>query len=123
MTSAWQLLLVVCGGGLGAGLRYLLGAGLGGVLATPWPTLAINLAGSLAIGLLVGSQLGAPWFAAWGKHLLATGLLGGFTTYSAFALDTVHLLGEGRLLPALAYASGTAVGCIAAAWIGMRLAT
>lgn len=122
MNGGWPLLLVVCGGGLGAGLRYLAGMALGGVMTSPWPTLAINLAGSLAIGLLVGSQLGAPWFAAWGKHLLVTGLLGGFTTYSAFALDTVHLLGEGRLLPAIVYAAGTAVGCIAAAGLGLRLA-
>lgn len=122
MSTQWlPLSLVMAGGALGAGLRYLTGTALGGVLGAPWPTMAINLAGSFCIGWLVGTQLEAPWFIAWGRYLLVTGVLGGFTTYSAFAMDAVGLLVEGRIGQAGAYAAGTAIGCICMAWLGLRL--
>jgi fluoride ion exporter CrcB/FEX len=89
----WPLLLVALGGATGSVLRYLvsmqaavhLGAGF------PWGTLAVNVLGSAAIGLLGGMGLGGAW-----RLLLMTGLLGGFTTFSAFSLET----GEPEALPA-----------------------
>ncbi len=81
----------------------------------------INLIGSFAIGILVGGQMDTAWFNSWGKYLLVTGVPGGFTTYSAFAVETVQLFTEGRLVPALVYSVGTAVGCVVAAWLGLWL--
>lgn len=122
MNLQWTpLLLVIAGGGLGAGLRHLAGTLLVGLMGSPWPTMVINLTGSFCIGWLVGTQMDSPWFQTAGRHLLVTGVLGGFTTYSAFAMDTVGLLGEGRIGQALAYAAGTAIGCVVMAWVGLRL--
>jgi len=121
MATLPALLLVVCGGGLGAGLRFLTGVVLSASIGSPWSTMLVNLAGSFLIGLLAGTQVGSEWYESFGKHFLVTGVLGGFTTYSAFALDSVQLLAEGRLFLGLVYAVGTAVGCIVAAWLGLRL--
>lgn len=119
--SLAQVLLVAAGGATGAVGRFLLGSGLGGLIGGPWPTLAINVAGSLCIGVVVGWASGEPWFESWGRLLLVTGVLGGFTTYSAFAIETVSLFTAGRAATAAGYALVTLVGCIAAAWLGSRL--
>ena len=116
-----QVLLVAAGGAAGAVSRFLLGIGLAPILAGPWPTLVVNCVGSLVIGLVIGAMAGSPWFESWGRFLLVTGLLGGFTTYSAFAMDAVVLLGQGRWMVAAFYVVATALGCVLAAWIGMRL--
>ena len=111
MTS---LALVALGGAAGASLRFLVGQ----AVVFPMGTVAVNIAGSLAIGalwvLLEGraSQL-AP--------LLITGLLGGFTTFSAFGYETIALAREGHL--AAAAANGglqVALGLIAV-WIGLSV--
>jgi len=113
MATLPALLLVVCGGGLGAGLRFLTGVVLSASIGSPWSTMLVNLAGSFLIGLLAGTQVGSEWYESFGKHFLVTGVLGGFTS--------VQLLAEGRLFLGLVYAVGTAVGCIVAAWLGLRL--
>lgn len=101
---------VFVGGGFGAVLRWQLGRAMTGwlgvpiVTAFPFATLAINAAGSLAMGLLAG------WLARHGggggeqlRLLLGVGLLGGFTTFSAFSLEMVMLLERGNYLFALLY--------------------
>ena len=106
---------VALGGALGAALRHL------SVLAlpAPWGTLAVNVAGSFAIGLLAMrlSPALAPF--------LITGVLGGFTTFSAFSLDALRLAEGGRLGSALLYVGGSValslVACGLGLWIG-RLA-
>lgn len=90
-----------------------------------WPlaTMSVNLAGSLLIGVLSvlfaarlqGSALEAA------RAFWMTGVLGGFTTYSAFALEAAVLAGEGAIARSLAYALVTVAGCIAAALIGRAL--
>ncbi len=101
---------VFVGGGFGAVLRWQLGRAMTGwlgvpiVTAFPFAPLAVNAAGSLAMGLLAG------WLARHGggggeqlRLLLGVGLLGGFTTFSAFSLEMVMLLERGNYLFALLY--------------------
>jgi CrcB protein len=106
--AAWALLAL--GGGVGAALRYVLGHVYDRPGRLPWGTVAANLAGSFALGVVVGSDLDEPL-----RALLGLGLCGALTTYSAFAVQA-HGLGlrRGALLvlvtlpPALALcAAGT----------------
>ena len=103
-----NIFLVMGGGAVGAALRYQLGR-LAGHLTPgatwPWGTFAANLIGGLAMGLLAG------WLARHGsggseqlRLLLGVGLLGGFTTFSAFSLEMVLLIERGQYLFALLYA-------------------
>ncbi len=118
-----QVLMVAAGGAVGAVTRLLLGIGLTSFLPGPWPTFIVNLVGSLIIGLAIGALAGSEWFESWGRFLLVTGLLGGFTTYSAFAMDAVILIGEGRWWSAGTYVITTTVGCVLAAMLGVRIAS
>ena len=103
--------------------RYLLG---GWVLhhtlsaKFPWSTFAVNLLGCLIIGLLSGLAERLDWFSPSMRLLLLTGLLGGFTTFSAFGLETVHLLRRGELWIAGAYVLASVLACIFAVWLGMK---
>jgi CrcB protein len=93
-----NLLLVVFGGGIGAGSRYLLGGWVHGQLGNgfPWGTFAVNALGSLMIGLVFGlAQRGSLPPAA--TLFLAVGVLGGFTTFSAFSYETLRLLANGNV--------------------------
>ena len=117
-----KVLLVMLGGGVGAAARYGVGLLSQARLGQSWPgTLAVNVAGGFAMGLLAGwlaLRGGAePW-----RLLLGTGLLGGFTTFSAFSLETALMLEQGRWAGAAAYATGSAVLSVAALIAGMRLA-
>jgi CrcB protein len=111
-----EILLVALGGGVGAALRGaidLLAARVG--LAAPPATLAINLVGSFVAGLLVALVVERGALPAELRPLLIVGLLGGFTTFSAFAVQTLRL-GEGAPLSALAYvATSLLLGLLAAA--------
>jgi CrcB protein len=111
-----EILLVALGGGVGAALRGaidLLAARAG--LAAPPATLAINLVGSFVAGLLVALIVERGALPAELRPLLIVGLLGGFTTFSAFAVQTLRL-GEGAPLSALAYvAASLLLGLLAAA--------
>jgi CrcB protein len=112
-----NLLAVALGGAAGSVLRYAVQAGLRG--AFPWGTLAVNLLGSLLIGVCAGwsERTGAAWVRPW----LMTGFLGGFTTFSAFSLENVALLREGRLGVAAAYAGTSVVAGILLAFVGYNL--
>jgi CrcB protein len=110
--------LVAVGGAVGAlgrqGLALALPASPG---ALPVATLLTNLTGCLALGLLIGARPDAPWL----RPFLATGVLGGFTTFSAFALETDRLL---AVAPAtgLAYVALSTGGGLALAAAGLALA-
>ena len=111
------IVYVAIGGALGAVLRYLV------ALAVTWPmgTLLVNVLGSFLIGLaftLLTPERGLDRFAPF----LMIGVLGGFTTYSTFSLDTLRLIEQGQTGAALAYAGGTLVACLAACALGLWLA-
>ncbi|MEZ5987841.1 MAG: fluoride efflux transporter CrcB [Planctomycetota bacterium] len=116
--------LVFVGGGLGALGRYGLALWLrpDHDLQFPWATFAANLIGCLAIGLASGlleDRIPALDQVEW---FLVVGLLGGFTTFSSFGLETHRLLVRGAPLMALLYAGASLVLGLALCWLGYRLA-
>ncbi|GAA4466815.1 fluoride efflux transporter CrcB [Nemorincola caseinilytica] len=119
------LLYVGLGGAAGSICRYLAGHLLARVIATPFPvaTFSINVVGSLVIGVLFGMAGRSTWPSAeGGMLLLATGFCGGFTTFSAFALENVNLLQSGKWMVAMLYAVSSVVVGLLACRLGMMLA-
>lgn len=114
----------MAGGALGAGLRFEVGRLASTLLPTgfPWATLTVNLAGSFAMGVLGGliARLAAGGGAA--GLFLGVGVLGGFTTFSAFSMDAVLLLERGETGLAAAYALASLVGSVALLLAGLLLA-
>jgi len=97
-----------------AGLRWPTGA-----TAVPWTTLEINLLGSVALAVLVVLATEA-WPARWWlRPLIGTGVIGGFTTFSTFAVDIRRLLAHGHAGIALAYVAATLGGCAVLSWAGL----
>lgn len=115
-------LLVFIGGGIGAMARH--GVNRAGLAALgpgfPWWTLAVNVAGSLAIGLLAG-LFGALETGHNARLFLITGFLGGFTTFSAFSLDALTLWERGQALQASLYILGSVILSLVAAAVGLML--
>ena len=116
-----SLCWIALGGAVGAMSRFLLTTWLFVPGQFPWPTLLINIAGSFGIGLLWGLGYQQPWFETWGRYLLVVGVLGGFTTFSAFSLETVGLVEGGRAGEAVIYVVASVLTCVVAAWLGQRL--
>ena len=117
-----SMLLVAAGGAVGTGARYLLSTHLPPVRAVPLAVLAINVVGAFALGLLLERLLRDGPDAGRRRDLrllLGTGVLGGFTTYSALATDTLALLATGATGRALAYALGTLLLGLLAAVLGI----
>jgi CrcB protein len=116
------LLAVAAGGALGAMARYaidLMADRLG--VALPWATLTINLVGSLLMGLLVSYVLTHPARHLLWRPFLGAGVLGGFTTFSAFAGDAVLLADEGARAASAAYVAATLAGGLLALWAGYEM--
>lgn len=118
-----NLILVMAGGALGAGARHLFGRWTLGAFGPgyPWGTLGVNLIGGLAMGLLVGT-LARTTASEATRLLLGVGVLGGFTTFSAFSLDTVALIERGAPAMAAGYVAVSVIGSIAALFAGLSLA-
>lgn len=117
-----NFLLVGLGGGLGSVMRfgmYLLFKNQ----PLPYATLVINVCGSLLIGLFIGMGLRDANFENNWKIFLATGVCGGFTTFSAFSVENFFLLQQGKYLFCAAYITMSIVAGIFAAWLGFKLAT
>lgn len=115
-------LAVALGGALGSLARFWLGAVVTALTGPrfPWGTLLINILGSFIIGLVSAwtfPPARLPMTAEM-RIFLMVGVCGGFTTFSAFSLQTVELLQAGSTWPAASYVGGSAVFCIAAAYAG-----
>jgi CrcB protein len=123
-TCMFHIFLVAVGGAIGASLRHLVNLASLRLIgpAFPWGTMAVNIVGSLAMGVII--ELLARRFNASIELRLfvATGILGGFTTFSSFSLDFAALWERGAALPALAYAIASVVGSILALFLGLWLA-
>lgn len=114
-------LLVMAGGALGAGARYNLGRLLFHWTGPGYPygTLVANLAGGLLMGLLVGvlarsDFVDEPW-----RLLIGVGLLGGFTTFSAFSLEVLNMIERGNWGVAIGYALLSVIGSVVALFAGL----
>ncbi len=119
----FNLLLVVIGGGIGSGIRHLTNIGALRLVGPnyPWGTIAINIVGSFAMGLFIGA-LARRGGSNELRLFVATGILGGFTTFSAFSLDFATLWERGATVHAFGYALASVFGAIIALFLGLWLA-
>lgn len=115
-------LLVALGSALGGVARYWLSIVFAARMgdAFPWGTLFVNVTGCFLIGLADAWMRtdGQPALGPGARQLLMIGLLGGYTTFSSFGLQTLHLLGNGRPAGALGNVALSLVACLAAVWLG-----
>ena len=121
--NATSYLLVFFGGGLGATLRHLINVTCARCIGTAFPygTFIINISGSTVMGLIAGylalkGEASHPW-----RLFLMTGILGGYTTFSAFSLDTALLYERGDIGLAAVYVLGSVVLSIAGLFAGLAL--
>ena len=121
--AAMSYLLVFFGGGLGAALRHFINVTCARCLGTgfPWATFIINITGSTVMGLIAGylafkGEASQPW-----RLFLMTGILGGYTTFSAYSLDAALLYERGAIASALFYVLGSVVLSIAGLFAGLAL--
>jgi CrcB protein len=117
------VLLIAVGAAIGAPARFIIDRYLNG----SWPrgTLAVNLMGSLVLGVAVGYSLNTPSSSMAMLALVGTGFCGALTTFGGFAAQTVDLLQLGRMGTAgstragVLYAIGSVIGCVSIAWLGL----
>lgn len=124
------------------GMKYGLIVGLGGFFGSvgrfavgrmmilkfpnaqmPWGTIAVNVSGCFVAGLLGGIAESKDVWSHEMRLLLFTGILGGFTTFSAFGLETILLLRKSEMMLAGANVLLNLVGCLAAAWLGFKISS
>ena len=118
-------LAVALGGAIGAVLRFAVGAWAVRALGSgfPYGTFAVNVVGSALMGLAAGAVLERyPEASPQIRHFAMTGVLGGFTTFSAFSLDVLLLIERGRTAVAAGYVGGSVALSILALWAGLTLA-
>lgn len=124
-----QAFLVFVGGGLGAMLRYFVGLGAVRMWGASFPygTFLINISGSFLMGVaaalfskLIANALSENW-APMARLFLTTGILGGYTTFSAFSLDAMMLWEEGRMGAAAFYVFGSVGLSILALFLGLSV--
>ncbi|WP_428535331.1 fluoride efflux transporter CrcB [Rhodopila sp.] len=121
--GAW--VAVAIGGAIGSVARFGLAAAMTTLTGPrfPWGTLLINVLGSFLIGLVGGMTLTPERIALHPtiRVFLMTGVCGGFTTFSAFSLQTLELMQGGEVVPAFGYAVGSVVLCVIATYCGWLL--
>ena len=117
------VLLVFVGGGLGSVCRYLLGARIQRAFPGPFPlaTFVVNALGCLAIGLVAAFGFERAALPVEARVFLTVGVLGGFTTFSTFAYESLALLSVGDALRAAAYMAGSVFAGVLGAGLGRAL--
>ena len=116
-----KLLAVAAGGALCAALRFLSVAWVTRAFpGFPWGTLAVNVLGSAVMGLAAVALM-ERFPGSWERFapFLMTGVLGGFTTFSAFSLDVFFLIERGRMAAAAGYVAGSVALSVGALWLGL----
>ena len=121
MQSSLAILSVALGGAIGSALRYLVSVWFVETVgpSLPWGTFAINVTGSFAIGVVLQLAATQPAFNPYVRLFLAAGVLGGYTTFSTFAFETLALGQSERMPAAILYAAGSVLLGVAAAALGM----
>jgi CrcB protein len=116
-------LIIALGSAIGGALRHAVNLGIARLLGTAWPsgTFTVNIVGSLAMGLIAGyfalkGHASHPWVL-----FLTTGILGGFTTFSAFSLDVALLYDRGRLDLAAGYLAASVALSVGALFLGLAI--
>lgn len=118
------LLLAVAGGALGSGARHLVNVGFGSWSdgGFPWATLTVNIVGCFLMGVLIEALTLRFDGSLELRTFLATGILGGFTTFSAFSMDFAQLTQRGDLALGLIYVAASVLLSIAAVFAGLAIA-
>ena len=117
-----MILAITLGGIAGTLARYVMQGFVqpkGGVF--PWGTFAVNILGSLLLGLIMRLATGASVITPQMRGGLAIGFCGAFTTMSTFSYETIALMADGEYWRAGLYAGGTVIGCLTATALGMAL--
>lgn len=124
LAARWDVLLVIAAGGaLGSLARWGLGELVGGDADRfPWATFVANVTGSFALGVLMVLAVELFSTSRYLRPFLGVGLLGGFTTFSTYQLDTRALVAADRVPLAAVYVGGTVVSVLLAVWLGLALA-
>lgn len=119
-----NIAFVAVGGAIGATLRHLINGLALRLLGPgfPWGTMAVNIVGAFVMGVFIETLTRRFGASNELRLFVATGILGGFTTFSSFSLDFAVLWERGAALPALGYALASVIGSILALFLGLWLA-
>ncbi len=117
------LAATAAGGALGAVFRFLVSTWFGTRFGPgfPWGTFVVNVSGAFLVGVVLQLAATRPGFSPYLRVFLATGILGGYTTFSAFAYETYGLGTAGLTTQSLAYAAGSVVAGLGAVYAGVTL--
>jgi CrcB protein len=120
-----RFVLICCGGACGTGARFLLGSWVARASQSTFPfgTLTVNLLGSFAIGLVMAIAMRSGSMSETTRIVLVTGVLGGFTTYSAFNYETIELIRGGAPGLGLLNVGATLAGCLVVGTLGAYVGT
>ena len=119
-----KFLLIVSGGAVGTGARYLISGFMLRAFGTgfPYSTLTVNLVGSFLITMIMYVGLSSELISPTMRIVLTTGVMGGFTTYSSFSYETIQYFQDGEPLKGAANLLVMNCSCLIAAWMGLILA-
>jgi CrcB protein len=119
-----QILAIAAGGSIGAVMRFFVSTGIYSWLGKDFPygTLAVNVIGSLLMGLLYELFLQRLSVSPEVRALLLVGFLGAFTTFSTFSIETINLIEQGDVLKAITTVLASVILCVLAAWVGLQIA-
>ncbi len=118
-----NVLIVALGGALGAAARYVVGGWIADRAGAsfPWHTFAVNVSGAFLIGLVMALSLDKGMISADWRLFLATGILGGYTTFSTLSYETMTLIQQGAWAAAAGNMLGSAAAGVAAVFVGLAL--